>query len=246
MRAASDHCPIMLDTNDFKWGPTPFRFENMWTRDKNYKEKFKEWWRKGDVQGWEGHKFMKRLEQVKKEIKLWNKESFGDVRLAKNAVLKRISELDEKERKNSLVEMERIERREWDNNSKLFHRIASKRKANKLINKIENVRGEILQSEKEIEEDIVGFFEKLYNEERRESVGIEGLEWACIRDESGERLEKPFEEEEVKNALFQCDGDKAPGPDGFTMKALQDGWETIKKDIMGVFREFYNYGVVNT
>ncbi|RVX05611.1 hypothetical protein CK203_027315 [Vitis vinifera] len=28
-RCTSDHWPIVLDTNPFKWGPTPFRFENM-------------------------------------------------------------------------------------------------------------------------------------------------------------------------------------------------------------------------
>ena len=26
----SNHCSIVLDTNPFKWGPTPFRFENVW------------------------------------------------------------------------------------------------------------------------------------------------------------------------------------------------------------------------
>ena len=29
-RVTSDHCPVLLDTNNVKWGPAPFRFENMW------------------------------------------------------------------------------------------------------------------------------------------------------------------------------------------------------------------------
>ena len=134
---------------------------------------------------------------------------------------------------------------EWDNNNKLFHRIASGRKANKLINKLENLNGEVLQTEEEIVKEILNFFEALYKGEDNQKVGIEGLDWAAICRESKEFLEQPFSEEEVKVALFQCDGDKAPEPDGFSMAALQDGWEVIKGDIMKVFREFFDDGVVN-
>lgn len=51
---------------------------------------------------------------------------------------------------------------EWDN-SKLFHRVASGRKGNELINKIESSDGLILHSEGEIVEEITHFFERLYN-----------------------------------------------------------------------------------
>ena len=42
-RWTSDHWPIVLDTNPFKWGPTPFRFENMWLQHHNFKESFSSW-----------------------------------------------------------------------------------------------------------------------------------------------------------------------------------------------------------
>ena len=35
-----DHCLIVLDTNPFKWGPSPFRFENMWLLHPNFNERF--------------------------------------------------------------------------------------------------------------------------------------------------------------------------------------------------------------
>jgi hypothetical protein len=37
-------------------------------------------------------------------------------------------------------------------------------------------------------------------------------------------------------------GDKAPGPDGFSMAFFQDCWEVIKEDVMAVFEEFYTRG----
>ena len=40
-RRTSDHRPIVLETNPFKWDPTPFRFENMWLQHPSFKECFK-------------------------------------------------------------------------------------------------------------------------------------------------------------------------------------------------------------
>ena len=60
-RWTSDHWPIVLDTNPFKWGPTPFRFENMWLQHHSFKECFSSWWREFEGNGWEGHKFMRKL-----------------------------------------------------------------------------------------------------------------------------------------------------------------------------------------
>ncbi|KAK9930653.1 hypothetical protein M0R45_027684 [Rubus argutus] len=53
-RVTSDHCPVLLDTNIVKWGPAPFRFENMWLEHPSFKENFKIWWEEEIFQGWEG------------------------------------------------------------------------------------------------------------------------------------------------------------------------------------------------
>lgn len=41
------------------------------------------------------------------------------------------------------------------------------------------------------------------------------LEWCPISVEEALELEKPFEEEEVRRVVMECDGNKSPGPDGF-------------------------------
>ena len=58
-------------------------------------------------------------------------------------------------------------------------------------------------------------------------------------------LELPFtkeEEEEVLGALLGCSGDKAPGPNGFSMAFWQFAWDFVKDDVMSFLREFYEYG----
>src|ERR1044072_7446698 len=39
-----------------------------------------------------------------------------------------------------------------------------------------------------------------------------------------------------------CDGNKAPGPDGFTMAFFKEFWPVIKADIMSFFADFYRTG----
>ncbi|XP_028093340.1 uncharacterized protein LOC114293463 [Camellia sinensis] len=41
-RVVSDHCPMILESCPFKWGPNLFRFENMWLENRSFKEFFKD------------------------------------------------------------------------------------------------------------------------------------------------------------------------------------------------------------
>ena len=49
----------------------------------------------------------------------------------------------------------------------------------------------------------------------------------------------PFSEEEIHSALLELNGDKAPGPDGFTMAFWQTCWDFVKEEILEMFKEFY-------
>ena len=37
------------------------------------------------------------------------------------------------------------------------------------------------------------------------------------------------------------EGDKVPGPDGFTMAFYHHYWRVVKKDVLAVFEEFFQY-----
>ena len=52
-------------------------------------------------------------------------------------------------------------------------------------------------------------------------------------------LEMSFTKDEVFDALFGCNGDKAPGPDGFSMAFWQFSWDFVKVDVISFFRKFY-------
>ncbi|KAJ9680329.1 hypothetical protein PVL29_019598 [Vitis rotundifolia] len=259
-RRTSDHWPIVLETNPFKWGPTPFRFENMWLQHHNFKECFKSWWRGFQGTGWEGHKFMRKLQFVKANLKEWNKVSFGVLEERKKSILNEIANLDDFEqgggltpellvqralRKGELEELILREEIHWrqkarmkwvkegDCNSRFFHKVANGRRNRKFIKELENERGLMLNNSESIKEEILLYFEKLYS-------GPAGESWR-----SASRLDSPFSEEEIHKAIFQLDRDKAPGPDGFTMAVFQDCWDVIKEDLVKVFAEFHSSGIIN-
>lgn len=62
--------------------------------------------------------------------------------------------------------------REWDCNSRLFHRIVSCKHVNKLIIKLEKEDGSIGEREEEIVSEIVSYFQKLYSKREVGSVGL--------------------------------------------------------------------------
>lgn len=50
-RSISDHCALVLSTKQVDWGAIPFRFMNVWMKNPGFKEKVKESWRAGGVEG---------------------------------------------------------------------------------------------------------------------------------------------------------------------------------------------------
>lgn len=68
-----------------------------------------------------------------------------------------------------------------------------------------------------------------------------------------EFLCRPFSEEEIKNALYSMEKNKAAGPDKIPIEFYQECWNVIKKDILQLFDDFYhmkvdisrlNYGII--
>jgi hypothetical protein len=66
-------------------------------------------------------------------------------------------------------------------------------------------------------------------------------------------LTSTFTEDEVKEAIFQKEHNKAPGPDGFPIEFYQVFWEILKEDLMALFDDFHedklplfslNFGVI--
>jgi hypothetical protein len=64
---------------------------------------------------------------------------------------------------------------------------------------------------------------------------VDGLSFLSIDADESIWLEREFEEKEVWDVIRELNGDRASGPDGFTMAFFQRCWEILKHDLMAVF-----------
>jgi hypothetical protein len=190
----------------------------------------------------------KKLRALKREIKRWNLEVFGNVGarnkvwaeelelLGRSEELRGLSE-EEKERRRILVSdleasllQEKISWRqklrvrwlkEGGKCTKFFHQVAS---ANRRNNSIETlmVNGSATSDPASISEYVVNFYEALFLEPLSWRPQLDNLEFDMLNEEDASSLENPFEEKKVREVIKGIDRDKALGPDGFSMAFFQD------------------------
>eukprot|EP00253_Pinus_taeda_P025327 PITA_25327 len=155
------------------------------------------------------------------------------------------AELQQKLLKASSAEEEywRVKyRRLWlkagDRNSAFFHKQAQARKNFNSISKInvENITHRDLQSIKKV---AFLHFKNLYSEKETlgQSSSLINEVPSLISARKNQPLEAEVTKEEIKIALFFMALDKAPGPDGFTTRFLQNCWQIVEKDLCKMIRK---------
>ena len=70
---------------------------------------------------------------------------------------------------------------------------------------------------------------------------MEGLEFDQIGESERGWLERRFEKDEILSVIRDMEGDKAPGPDGFSMAFFHHCWRVVERDVLAVFEEFYQH-----
>ncbi|RVW29085.1 LINE-1 reverse transcriptase-like [Vitis vinifera] len=96
--------------------------------------------------------------------------------------------------------------------------------------------------EREIKEEVCRVYQGLLAGGWWWKPRIDALMFERLEEEDVEGLEEPFMETEVFRALSGCCGEKAPGPDGFSMAFWQFSWEFVKEEVMNFFRQFHEIG----
>lgn len=58
-------------------------------------------------------------------------------------------------------------------------------------------------------------------------------------------LEEPFKEEEIKDAIWSCEGSKSLGPDDMSLLFFKKCWSFIKDDVCACFQDFRSGAVLS-
>ncbi|XP_076953170.1 uncharacterized protein LOC143627172 [Bidens hawaiensis] len=69
---------------------------------------------------------------------------------------------------------------------------------------------------------------------------LHGLLVDGVRVNEANSLVQPFLLLEIKEAVWDCHSDRAPGPDGYNFKFLKRFWNSLQGDFVKVFNEFFD------
>ena len=75
-------------------------------------------------------------------------------------------------------------------------------------------------------------------------VRLDNVEFKEISESDNRLLTDPFDEKEIKDAIWNCDGHKSPGPDGVTFSFIKNNWCVLEKDMLGVVQFFHREGKI--
>ena len=219
----------------------------MWLKFDGFHEKVKRWWDSYTFQGSPSYVMACKLNALKKDLMIWNDEEFGNIASWKNSLLANVKSLDECEDVRPLIDEERVQRdqaradlertmlmdeicwrqksralwlREGDRNTKHFHRIANSHQQKNFIESLV-VDGETINDPTKINLRIVEFYRNSFAENGIRRPTLDELNFPAIDDGDVVSLDRDFSEEEVFNAVKDMNGDKSPGPDGFSLAFFQ-------------------------
>ena len=97
--------------------------------------------------------------------------------------------------------------------------------------------GVLSEEEEEVRSKVVQFYQATELDSWHPSMDC--LEFTSIEEDERLVVERDFSKEEVVQVLQEMEGDKAPGPDGFTMAFFQKCWSVVEKDVMAFFDHFH-------
>ncbi|CAL5351436.1 unnamed protein product [Camellia sinensis] len=267
-RVVSDHCPMILMEDTRDWGPRPFRFINAWVLHTQFLSVVKKAWEEAVVSGWTGYRIFAKLKAVKVSLKQWNLEVFGDINHKLKLFEEELHELDlvvevrdlddgevgrRRELRGEVLKWSK--RKEWlwlqksrlswalkgDKNTKFFHSIASCRCNRNLLNSL-TVNGVVIENLAKIKEGVFRHFSYLFVESWKVRPKLGGV-FKTIRSNGTEvELEYTFSEGEIWAPVKECDGNKAPGPNGFNLSCFQKCWKVFKEEMVYFFNEFHCTG----
>ena len=254
----------MKDERD--WGPRPFRFLNSWIEQPSFLEVVYKSWTETEIEGWAGYCIFKKMEVLKLKLKAWSRSNVGNIIERLKLTEEKLHELDRIAEERGLESEEIARRREvmgevwklsrwverdwlqksrlnWslqgDSNSRFFHCFANHRRRINMINSVV-VNDQIVEETEAVKAAVKVHFQKQFSEQWCNRPFFAANTGKGIDEFSARTLEAKFTEDEIWKAVKDCDGNKAPGPDGFNFNFIKKCWKTIKDLIVLFFKEFHS------
>ena len=95
-----------------------------------------------------------------------------------------------------------------------------------------------------VKEEVRSFFSQRFQELDYCRPRLDGINFHTINQHQNNMLVAPFQEEEVRQAIWDCGSEKSPGPDGLNFKFIKKFWQLFKPDVLRFLDEFHANGAL--
>lgn len=127
--------------------------------------------------------------------------------------------------------------------SRRFHGLINNKRNRSRINGL-NIQGVWVTEPPLIKNHVYNSFKDKFHEAFPSRPKFSSNLFKQLSPEDSTYLDLPFSIQEIKDAVWNCGGDKAPGPDGFTFKLFKKHWDVIGGDVISYVKEFEASGVI--
>ncbi|GKB67201.1 RNA-directed DNA polymerase, eukaryota, partial [Tanacetum coccineum] len=242
-RHLSDHRPILLREVFSDFGAIPFRFYHSWFSFQGFDQFVNHTWSSISLSDSNGMiRFKKKLQILKKEIRVFVADQKKKKESRVNDLKDKLSEIDKvldqggvsddillarTECKNALLESKAADSRDYlqkakiqwavegDENSKFFHGIVNRKRANLTVKGI-MIDGDWVDEPSRVKSEFRNYFADRFQDPGNCNGKINFTFPNRLSLDQVADLENPITRDEIRKAVWGCGENKSPGPDGFT------------------------------
>ena len=267
-RGLSNHVPLELYADVDSWGPRPFRMPKCWADYTGYEQFVREKWGSFSIERWGAYVLTEKLKLIKGSLREWHQRHSQNLIGKCNTVKERMSTLDIKGETSTLDEEEVIELhdlsvnlhsllrvqtsmcwqqaqtkwlQEGDANTKFFNGLMSSRRRHNSIQLLQ-VDGAQVVGVQNIRSIVFNHFSSHFKRPDEVRPGVDNLNFCRLSVLEEGSLTNLFILDEVKQAIWDCNSFKSPGPDGISFGFIKQFWNDLKDDFMCFISEFYRNG----
>lgn len=171
---------------------------------------------------------------LKERLEWWNKEIFGKYNLEVEEGVRDLETLAINRnankriwlnlmiKENILIQKSRLKwLNDGDSNSKFFHRVMKERRRRNHISSVVCNIG-VLNLVKDVRKAVKDHFKRKFVDYCIDRPTLEGVDFNLLSLNRRLSLEVPFSEEEIKEAVWRCDGSKSAGPDDMSLLFIKN------------------------
>ncbi|KAI3775666.1 hypothetical protein L1987_45415 [Smallanthus sonchifolius] len=266
-----DHSPLVLKVDVRNYGAKPFRFYNSWLLRPDLEDIVARTVSEFRGCGAPDIVLMNKFKMLRQEIVKWRKnkgieEAEEEANLHQELIeldamvedrdltdaeqwmfveaKKRLKELEEFKAKDMRQKARLRWAKEGDENTSFFHGLINKRRVSNNISGV-MVNGNWVFKPSEVKREVYGFFRKRFVEDLHDRPALECYGLKHLDDDDVVEMVRPFDEKEIKDAVFECGSDKAPGPDGFNFRFVKRFWSILSHDFVSIMKNFFRTGIIN-